>query len=380
MPGTSAPDSRSRRCGCSASGWPHCAATRHRSRARSRRKTRASRAGSSRNSWPISSSARGRSRDGCVPLLTKACASTKIRRRSSVSPDARKVQVEVDGRKLTLSNLDKVLYPEAGFTKAQVIDYYLHVAPVLLPHIASRAVTIKRYPEGVDGEFFFQKNAPAHRPDWVPTAKIASPGSTKSRDTIEYLLGGDLPTLIWAANLAALELHTPMWRYPHFGEPDLLVFDLDPGPPATVVECCEVALLLRPLLTGLGLDPAAKTSGGKGLQLYATVSGTTSRQTSDLAKGLAEQLESAHPGLVVSKMTKALRPGKVLIDWSQNNAAKTTVAPYSLRARPQPTVSTPVSWDEVAACKRAEDLAFTADDVIERVGESGDLFAVTLPG
>jgi bifunctional non-homologous end joining protein LigD len=295
-----------------------------------------------------------------------------------VSPDARKVQVEVDGRKLTLSNLDKVLYPEAGFTKAQVIDYYLHVAPVMLPHIASRAVTIKRYPEGVDGEFFFQKNAPAHRPEWVPTAKLPSPGSTKSRETIEYILGGDLPTLIWAANLAALELHTPMWRYPHVGEPDLLVFDLDPGPPATVVECCEVALLLRPLLTEQGLAPLAKTSGGKGLQLYAAVGGMTSPQTSELAKGLAERLEQERPELIVAKMTKALREGKVLIDWSQNNAAKTTVAPYSLRARPQPTVSTPVTWDEVENCKRAADLVFTADQVMERVDAKGDLFGGAL--
>jgi bifunctional non-homologous end joining protein LigD len=291
---------------------------------------------------------------------------------------AQKVSVQVEGRTLALSNLDKVLYPAAGFTKAQVIDYYLRIAPALLPHISGRAVTIKRYPEGVDGEFFYQKNAPAHRPAWVPTARIASPGSTKSRETIEYILGGDLPTLIWAANLAALELHTPMWRYPAIGEPDLLVFDLDPGEPATVVDCCEVALLLRPLLTGLGLEPAAKTSGGKGLQLYAAVSAMTSQQTSDLAKGLAEELESAHPELVVSKMTKALRPGKVLIDWSQNNAAKTTIAPYSLRARSQPTVSTPLSWDEVGRCRRAADLIFTAADVAERVAESGDLFAITL--
>jgi bifunctional non-homologous end joining protein LigD len=297
-----------------------------------------------------------------------------------VSPDPRKVQVEISGRTLTLSNLDKVLYPEAGFTKAQVIDYYHRISPVMLPHLASRPVTIKRYPEGVNGEFFFQKNAPAHRPDWVPTARIASPGSTKSRETIEYILGGDLPTLIWAANLAALEFHTPMWRYPAIGEPDLMVFDLDPGPPATVVECCQVALMLRPLLTELKFRPAAKTSGRKGLQLYAAVAGMTSQQTSDLAKDLAEQLATRHPDLVVSRMTKALRPGKVLIDWSQNNAAKTTVAPYSLRAISQPTVSTPVSWDEVAGCKRAEDLVFTADDVIERVGESGDLFGVTLAG
>jgi bifunctional non-homologous end joining protein LigD len=295
-----------------------------------------------------------------------------------VSPEAGKVGVEVDGRELTLSNLGKVLYPAAGFTKAQVIDYYQRVAPVMLPHIASRPVTIKRYPEGVEGDFFYQKNAPAHRPDWVPTARIASPGSTKSRETIEYIIGGDLPTLIWAANLAALELHTPMWRYPSSDEPDLLVFDLDPGPPATVVECCEVALMLRPLLDELGVAPVAKTSGGKGLQLYAAVTGMSSEQTSGLAKDLAERLEQERPQLVVSRMTKALRPGKVLIDWSQNNSAKTTIAPYSLRARPQPTVSTPVTWDEVAGCTQVADLVFTADGVIDRVFESGDLFGTAL--
>ena len=295
-----------------------------------------------------------------------------------MSPDAKKTQVDVDGRMLTLSNLDKVLYPEDGFTKARVIDYYHRISPVLLPHIDGRPVTIKRYPEGVDASFFFQKNAPAHHPDWVPTARIASPGSTKSRDTVEYILGGDLPTLIWAANLAALELHVPMWRYPDIGDPDQLVFDLDPGPPATVVECCEVALLLRPLLTSLGLEPLPKTSGNKGLQLYAAISGMSSPEASDLAKDLAERLEAAHPERVVSRMTRALRPDKVLIDWSQNNAAKTTVAPYSLRARSHPTVSTPVTWDEVAACRDAADLVFTADDVIDRVARSGELFAATL--
>jgi bifunctional non-homologous end joining protein LigD len=297
-----------------------------------------------------------------------------------VSPDARRVAVNVEGRTLTLSNLDKVLYPAAGFSKAQVIDYYQRIAPVMLPHLAARPVTIKRYPEGADSQFFYQKNAPAGTPDWVPTARIPSPGSSKSRETIEYIIGGDLPTLIWAANLAALELHTPMWRHPAIGAPDLLVFDLDPGLPATIKECCAVALLLRPLLADLGLRPAAKTSGGKGMQLYAAVSGMSSQQTSDLAKGLAERLEADQPKLVVSRMTKALRPGKVFIDWSQNNAAKTTVAPYSLRARPQPTVSTPVSWTEVEACKRASDLVFTAGDVLERVSRSGDLFAGVLPG
>jgi bifunctional non-homologous end joining protein LigD len=297
-----------------------------------------------------------------------------------VSSDPSRVPVEVEGRKLVLSNLDKVLYPQAGFTKAQVIDYYQRIAPVLLPHIAGRPVTIKRYPDGVDGKFFFQKNAPAGRPDWVPTARLPSPGSTKSRETIEYVLGGDLPTLIWAANLAALELHTPMWRYPDVGQPDLLVFDLDPGPPATIVQCCQVALLLRPLLADMGLEPVAKTSGGKGLQLYAAIGKLSSDDASALAKELAERLENDEPELVVSRMTRALRPGKILIDWSQNNAAKTTVAPYSLRAREQPTVSTPVTWDEVESCKRPADLTFTAEDVLARVGASGDLFAATAAG
>lgn len=296
-----------------------------------------------------------------------------------MSPESRKVPVEVEGRRLALSNLDKVLYPEAGFTKAQVLDYYQRIAPVLLPHIANRPVTIKRYPDGVDSQFFFQKNAPAGTPDWVPTATIPSPGSTKSRETIDYIVGGDLPTLIWAANLAALELHTPMWRVKKVGKPDLLVFDLDPGLPASIVECCRVAEALQPLLDELGLEPVAKTSGGKGLQIYAPVSGMTSVQTSELAKELAERLEQDLPKLVVSRMTKALRGGKVLIDWSQNNAAKTTVAPYSLRARAQPTVSTPVRWDEVENCKRATDLVFTAEDVLERVATSGDLFESVLP-
>ena len=297
-----------------------------------------------------------------------------------MSPDSRKVTVQVEDRSLTLSNLDKVLYPAAGFTKAQVIDYYLRISTVMLPHLASRPVTIKRYPEGVDGQFFYQKNAPAGTPDWVPTARLPSPGSTKSRETIEYILGGDLPTLIWAANLAALELHTPMWRHPSVGEPDLLVFDLDPGPPATITKCCQVALLLRPALADLGLEPLAKTSGGKGMQLYARLTGMTSEQASDLAKGLAERLEREKPDLVVSRMTKALRPGKVLIDWSQNNAAKTTIAPYSLRARPEPTVSTPVTWDEVEACEQASDLVFTAAQVLDRVADAGDLFGGVLGG
>jgi bifunctional non-homologous end joining protein LigD len=218
-----------------------------------------------------------------------------------VSPDARKVAVQVDGRTLMLSNLDKVLYPAAGFSKAQVIDYYLRIAPVMLPHLAGRPVTIKRYPEGVDGQFFYQKNVPAGLPDWVPTARIATPGSAKARESIEYILGGDLPVLIWAANLAALELHTPMWRYPQAGQPDLLVFDLDPGPPATVLECCQVALLLRPLLTQRGLQPVAKTSGGKGMQLYAAVS----QQRSGQGTGRATRGRASRAGGVTNDESTA---------------------------------------------------------------------------
>ena len=201
-----------------------------------------------------------------------------------MSPEPEKVPVEVEGRKLTLTNLGKVLYPETGFTKAQMIDYYLRIAPVLLPHLAGRPLTLKRYPDGVDGEYFYAKHAPGHRPSWVPTARVPSPGSRSRGATVLYLVGGDLPTLIWTANLAGLELHTPMWRLPYASQPDLLVFDLDPGPPATIVECCAVAQLLRPLLADRGIEPLAKTSGGKGLQLIAAIAGLTSEEASGLAR------------------------------------------------------------------------------------------------
>jgi len=294
-----------------------------------------------------------------------------------VSPED-KVAVLVDGRTLTLTNLAKVLYPDDGFTKAEVLDYYQRVAPVLLPHIADRPVTLKRYPEGVDGEAFFQKHVTEHRPDWIRTATVSSASSRARGTMVTYLVVDDLPTLIWAANLAGLELHVPQWRMPAVREPDLLVFDLDPGEPATVVECCQVAVDLRPLLEADGLAPLAKTSGGKGLQLYARISGMTSEAASDKARGYAESLERAHPARVVSRMTRALRAGKVLIDWSQNNGSKTTVAPYSLRARSHPTVSTPVSWDEVGSCRRPADLFFTADVVLDRVAAQGDLFGPLL--
>ena len=294
-----------------------------------------------------------------------------------MSPEE-KVAVTVDGRTLTLTNLAKVLYPDDGFTKAEVLDYYQRIAPVLLPHIADRPVTLKRYPEGVDGEAFFQKHVTEHRPDWIRTATVSSASSRARGTMVTYLVVDDLPTLIWAANLAGLELHVPQWRMPDVREPDLLVFDLDPGLPADIVDCCRVALELRPLLEADGFAPLAKTSGGKGLQLYAPISGVTSDQASDRARSYAERLERASPGLVVSRMTKALRKSKVLIDWSQNNGSKTTVAPYSLRARAHPTVSTPVSWDEVESCRKVEDLFFTADAVLDRVAAHGDLFGPLL--
>jgi bifunctional non-homologous end joining protein LigD len=307
-------------------------------------------------------------------------------------PAADKIGVQVDGRDITLTNLAKVLYPADGFTKAEVLDYYQRISVVLLPHVAGRPMTLKRYPDGVDDQSFFAKHAPAGRPDWVRTEEIVS-SSSRSRapgEPIEYVVIDDLPSLMWAANLASLELHVPMWRFPSPGpgdahdsapapehglEPDLLVFDLDPGAPATIVDCCRVAEALRPVLADAGIDALPKTSGGKGLQLYARISGMTAEQASALAKDFAERMERELPRLVVSRMTKSLRPGKVLIDWSQNNGSKTTVAPYSLRAREHPTVSTPVTWDEVGACREVADLFFTAPDVIARVETSGDLFA-----
>ncbi len=302
-----------------------------------------------------------------------------------MSPSSTKVPVVVEGRQLTLSNLDKVLYPEAAFTKGQVLDYYTRIAPVMLPHLAGRPLTFKRYPDGVEGHFFFEKNAPSHRPDWVRTAVVATPGSTKNRETINFAVVEDLSTLVWVANLASLELHVPMWRVgPRGGihDPDLLVFDLDPGPPATIVECCRVAALLRTALAEDGLAAQAKTSGSKGLQLYVPLAGGAGPgRTSAYAKAMAERLERAEPALVVSRMTKQLRGGKVLVDWSQNNPAKTTVAVYSLRARPYPTVSTPVTWPEVQRCAETGDperLRFTSDDVLRRVAEGGDLFAPLL--
>ena len=290
--------------------------------------------------------------------------------------------VEVAGRRLTLSNLGKVLYPSspgfAGYAKAEVIDYYSRIAPVLLPHVEHRPATFTRWPDGVDGKAFFEKNAPVHTPDWVRRVRLPSPGSGAGRSSIDYVLVDDLPTLVWAANLAALEIHVPQWRVDRGGvpaEPDLLVLDLDPGPPATVVECCAVALLLRERLTADGLIGYPKTSGSKGMQLLVPVQPTSDHVTSGYARALAGALAHDHPDLVVAQMAKRVRPGKVYLDWSQNNAAKTTVAAYSLRARPLPTVSTPIGWDEVAACTRPQDLRFLAADVLDRIARDGDLLA-----
>jgi bifunctional non-homologous end joining protein LigD len=281
-------------------------------------------------------------------------------------------EVDVEGRRLKLSNLDKVLYPEPGFAKGQVIDYYTRIAPVALPHLRGRALTLKRYPNGVDGKYFYEKQKPSHAPEWVRSATI----ETGDRD-IDFVLCDDLPTLVWLANLADLELHPSLALAEDPDRPTVLAFDLDPGEPAALAECREVALLLRDLLADLGLDCLAKTSGSKGMQVYVPLNTpVTYDDTKPFAQALAQLLEKQHPKLVTSSMKKSLRPGKVFIDWSQNSRHKTTVAVYSLRARERPTVSTPVSWDEVADDRR--ELVFETADVLDRIEDRGDLFAAVL--
>src|SRR5215210_3612750 len=288
---------------------------------------------------------------------------------------AEKAQLIVEGRKLPVSNLNKVLYPKAGFTKGQVIDYYIRIAPVLLPHLKDRPLTLKRYPNGVDGMFFYEKNCPSHRPAWVKTAKVWSHGNQRD---MHYCLAQDLPTLVWAANLADLELHTSLAKKKDVAKPTMMVFDLDPGPPADLVQCCQVGLWLRDLLGAMKLQSFAKTSGSKGLQVYVPLNtAVTFDETKALSRALAEHLEREHPELVVHRMLKSLRGGKVLVDWSRTTSTKTTVNVYSLRAKDQPTVSTPVSWEEVEAClkkKKPELLAFTSEQAIQRVAKLGDLF------
>jgi bifunctional non-homologous end joining protein LigD len=286
-----------------------------------------------------------------------------------------KAQLVVDGKKLAVSNLHKVLYPKPGFTKAQVIDYYIRIAPVLLPHLKDRPLTMKRYPDGVEGEFFYEKNCPVHRPKWVQTAKVWSEGNQR---VMHYCLANDLPTLVWAANLADLELHTSLSRKNNIERPTMMVFDLDPGAPAEIVQCCQVGIWLRELLGEMKLKAFAKTSGSKGLQVYVPLNtAVTYDQTKGLSRSLAQGLEREHADLVTSNMSKAVRKGKVLVDWSQNDEHKTTICVYSLRAKEEPTVSTPVGWSEVENClkkKRADLLRFRSDQTLARVEKQGDLF------
>lgn len=288
---------------------------------------------------------------------------------------SKKVELVVDNRALQVSNLDKVLYPKAGFTKAQVIDYYIRIAPVLLPHLKDRPLTMKRYPDGVESEFFYEKNCPAHRPKWVQTAKVWSEGNQR---TMYYCLANNLPTLVWAANLADLELHTSLSRKNNIERPTMMVFDLDPGAPADIVQCCQIGMRLRELLDGMKLKAFAKTSGSKGLQVYIPLNtAVTYDQTKGLSRALAQRLEQEHPDRVTSNMSKAVRKRKVFVDWSQNDEHKTTICVYSLRAKEQPTVSTPVSWEEVEIClkkKKADLLKFRSDQTLARVEKQGDLF------
>ena len=290
-------------------------------------------------------------------------------------PASKRLEVDIDGRVLSLSNLTKVMYPRSGFTKGQVVDYYTRIAPAVLPHLRGHPLTLKRYPDGVEGEYFYEKNCPRHRPDWVPTTPVRL-----SSKTVDFCLAEDLPTLVWLAQIGDLELHTSLAKAADVRRPTILAFDLDPGPPATIVECARVALDLRAIFDHLGMQAFAKTSGSKGMQVYVplNVPDVTYDDTKPFAQGLAQLLERRHPDLVVSDMKKALRTGKVLVDWSQNDEHKTTVSVYSLRARERPTVSTPLRWEEVEAVTRSEDpddLVFTSDDVLARVAEHGDLFA-----
>ncbi|HWN64067.1 MAG TPA: non-homologous end-joining DNA ligase [Candidatus Binatus sp.] len=287
-----------------------------------------------------------------------------------------KAELVVENRRIQISNLDKVLYPKVGFTKGQVIDYYIRVAPVILPHLKDRPLTMKRYPDGVEGEFFYEKNCPEHRPKWVQTAQVWSESNERM---MNYCLVQDLPTLVWAANLADLELHTSLARKRDVARPTMMVFDLDPGVPADIVRCCQVGLWLRDLLAKMKLKSFAKTSGSKGLQVYVPLNtAVTYDQTKDLSRALAQHLEREHGDLVTSNMSKAVRKGKVFVDWSQNDEHKTTICVYSLRAREGPTVSTPVTWDEVENClkrKNADLLKFRSNKTIARVEKLGDLFA-----
>ena len=289
---------------------------------------------------------------------------------------SKKAELIVEGRTLALSNLDKVLWPKANFTKGQMINYYIQIAPVLLPHLKDRPLTMKRYPDGVEGEYFYEKNCPSHRPAWVKTAKVWSEGNERE---MQYCLAQDLPTLVWAANLADIELHSSLSRKKNIARPTMMVFDLDPGAPADIVQCCQVGVWLREILEAMQLKSWAKTSGSKGLQVYVPLNtAATYDQTKEVSHAIAEYLECEHPKLVVSKMAKALRTGKVFVDWSQNDEHKTTISVYSLRAKDAPTASTPVTWEEVAETvkkRSGKKLGFHCEQTLARVEKMGDLFA-----
>lgn len=291
-----------------------------------------------------------------------------------------RTELQIGDRTVSVTNLQKVLYPKAGFTKADVINYYVKIAPVLLPHLRMRPLTLKRYPDGVDQPFFYEKKCPSSRPKWLTTTAV---WSDHNQADIHYCTLGDVAGLVWAANLADLELHTFMACAPKVKRPTMMVFDLDPGPPADIVLCCKIGLRVREVLTTVGLESFPKTSGSKGLQIYVPFNQPklTYDQTKSFARGLAEHFERAYPAEVVSSMKKSLRGGKVLVDWSQNDEHKTTVCAYSLRARDQPTVSTPVSWKEVeqvAKTGKGDPLVFRSSDTLARVAKMGDLFAPVL--
>jgi bifunctional non-homologous end joining protein LigD len=287
------------------------------------------------------------------------------------------VEVEVEGRRLKLSNLDKVLYPAVGFTKGEVIDYYTRISPVLLPHLRGRPLTLKRYPDGVEGQYFYEKQCPSHRPDWVRTEPVKADGKV-----IDFCVVDDLPSLVWTSNLADLELHTSLSLAEDVQRPTMVVFDLDPGPPAAILECAQVGMWLRDTFDELGLESFPKTSGSKGLQVYVPLNTpVTYEQTKPFARALARLLEKQHPDQVVSSMKKELRKGKVFVDWSQNNDFKTTVCVYSLRAKERPMVSTPVTWDELENALSRNDpklLEFDYEEVLKCTDEAGDLFRPVL--
>jgi bifunctional non-homologous end joining protein LigD len=291
-------------------------------------------------------------------------------------------QVEVDGRELRLTNLDKILYPKAGFTKGEVVDYYAKVAPAIVPHLKGRALTLRRFPEGVDNldSAFFEKRCPKHRPNWVKTATVLA---GERAGNIDFCVCEDRATLVWMAQLAAIELHPSLSLARKPEQPTVLAFDLDPGPPADIIDCCRVALRLKEVLDHFGVECFAKTSGSKGMQIYVPLNTPTSyEQTRPFAQAIAQLLAKQTPDEVIAKMgRKTLRRGKVFIDWYQNNERKTTIAVYSLRARERPTVSTPLTWDEVekaAEQNDADSLVFEAPEVLERVELHGDLFAPVL--